>query len=61
MNRVALLLAMAAATLLAACGPQPVARIPSSGVTAGAGGGERTLRNAPAGTGTCPTRASCAF
>ncbi len=42
--------------LLAACGPQPIARPAPSGQTAGNGGGEAALGNVPRGTTNFPYR-----
>ncbi len=50
MIRLTTVFALLTALGLAACGPQPVARIPKSGVSGANGGGEYELNNTPLGT-----------
>ena len=47
-------LSLGTLVLLAGCGPQPRARIPSSGVTAVDGGGQAELHNQPRGESNFP-------
>ncbi len=50
MKRLVSVFALLSALGLAACGPQPVARIPKSGVSGASGGGELELNDTPLGT-----------
>ena len=50
MTRILFFSAVVLGAAVGCSGPQPVARIPSSGVTASVGGGEVELGNSPRGT-----------